>query len=708
MFWFVENLAKQSMRTGVLPWDFKLETEISKQIRHDKNARQNWYRNAGTIHHFYTPLEPANPNMRPSKDNPPRAIHAFAADYDLPIPAQRVDEAIAAMKFKPAYVERSLGGNVRLVWLLPRPILVETYDFCCFVLEKAMKWLELDLLPGLDESAFTTPTRLLCNGADWKSTGFKPIPEAEVQAFFVSCGKEFNFKGGDGALIPLDVIEAKLKETYPSFNWPGDFSPDTQGPTFWIPESTSPLSAILKPEGLITFAAHAIKPFYSWADLLGVEFVRQFHVESISKATNDVWWDGKRFWRRKGAKAHYKSLEASELTNFFQVQCRLSTKPASDGISPVATALNHIYDSNFVDGAAPFVFRPSGPVDFMGKRILNTYSGGVLQPATEPQEWAVNFPFLAALFDNMFDPAPQKEWFLAWWKHFYESGLNLTPLPGQNIFLMGGAGIGKTLANREIIGRSVGAHTDASDFLIKGAPFNSELFESPLWCVDDEQAGDSESSRQSFQSMLKKVTANQTFKHNKKFEVATMTEWMGRVVCTTNLDFVSSRLLGSMDNTSADKTSIFRCAAESKIVFPPRQKVIETINTELPCLLRWLVDWTPPLDIPRNPRYGYGSYHEPSLLSNAKQGSKSAPFKELLVEALQNYFRDNPEAESFKGSVTKIIRMLHLNPLNDSVLRTLRLEQTSRYLEAIQREGQLKCEVVSGDMDERIWVFKKL
>jgi hypothetical protein len=708
MFWFVENLAKQSMLTGVLPWDFKLTGEVSKQIRHDKNARQLWYRNASTVHYFYTPLEPANPNMRPSKDNPPRAIHAFAADYDLPIPPQRVDEAIAAMKYKPAWVERSLGGNVRLVWLLPRPILVETYDFCCFVLEKAVKWLELDMLPGLDESAFTTPTRLLCNGAEWRATGHKGLPEAEVQAFFVACGKEFNFKGGDGSLIPLDVIEAELKKAYPAFNWPGDFTPDSQGPTFWIPESTSPLSAILKPEGLITFAAHAIKPFYSWADLLGSEFVRQFHVESISKATTDIWWDGKRFWRRKGASQTYKSLEAAEMSNFFQVQCRLSSKPASDGISPIATALNHLYDNNFVDGAAPFVFRKSGLIEFMGKRILNTYAGSVMAPAEAPQEWAVNFPFIGALLDNLFDPASQKDRFLAWWKHFYLSGLNFTPLPGQNIFLMGGAGVGKTLLNREIIGRSVGAHTDASDFLIKGASFNSELFESPLWCVDDEQAGDSESARQAFSSMLKKVTANQTFKHNKKFEVATMTEWMGRVVCTTNLDFVSSRLLGSMDNTSADKTCLFRCASESKIKFPHRSEVVSKIKAELPNFLRWLLDWEPPLDIPRDSRYGYSSYHEPSLLNNAQQGSKSAPFKELLVEALRDYFRDNPAAEDYRGSVTKIIRLLHLNPHNDSVLRSLRLEQTSRYLEAIQREGKLACDVVTGDLDERVWVFKKL
>jgi hypothetical protein len=279
-------------------------------------------------------------------------------------------------------------------------------------------------------------------------------------------------------------------------------------------------------------------------------------------------------------------------------------------------------------------------------------------------------------------------------------------MPGQNVFLMGGANVGKTLTNRGIVGRSVGGFMDAAEFLIHNAAFNSELFEVPLWSVDDETMGESSATQNNFHAMLKKTAANQQFKHNKKFEVACMTEWMGRIICTTNLDYVSSRALGSMDNTSMDKTNIFRCASESKIVFPNRHELGRIIETELPYLLRWMLDWNPPDFIERDVRYGYKAKHESSLLDKSHQGSRIAPFKEILIESLSGYFKSNSDPV-WRGTVTQLIRLFHSNPLNDIVLRSLRLEQINRYLEMIQREDLVKCFVEMGEMKTRVWVFPR-
>lgn len=706
MFWFSKNLTELTFHPAPpMPWDFSFAAPISDQVRKDKRARQDWYQSKATDHYFYTTIEAANPNMRPSKENPPRAIHAFAVDYDLKISPERIQEAIAEMPFKPAYVERSLGGNARLVWLLPRPIPVDTYDFCAFILERSIDWLALGLLPGLDEAAFKSPTRLLCNGCDWQATGQGPISATALQAFFVACGKEFRFKGpAEGIQMPLDVVETELKKRYPSFNWPVDFLPDSQGPTFWIPESTSPASAILKPEGIITFAAHASKPFYSWSDLLGAEFVKAYAVEAIAKATQDIYWDSKRFWKKK--EGIYTALDAPELNNFFRVQCKLSVKPGAGGSSAIDTALDHIYNAGAVSGAGPFVFRPPGVINFMGRKVLNTYRNRAIQPA-EGEADRDNFLFLAALLESMFDPTDQVNHFLAWWKHAYAAAVNEVPMPGQNIFLMGGAGVGKTLLNREIVGRSLGGHIDASNFLIRGESFNNQLFEVPLWCIDDETASESESTRQNFSAMLKKCTANSTHNHKKKFEVESMVEWLGRIFCTTNLDYVSSRLLGSMDNTSMDKTSLFRCSKEATFQFPSRLEVQAAILRELPYFLRWLLDWTPPEEVIPDMRFGYKSYHDPGLLEKSHQGSRSAPFKELLVESLMDYFENHPEKTEWRGSVTQVIRLLHVNPMNEYVIRTMRIEQASRYLEAIQREGLIKCTVESGDDKQRLWCFAR-
>lgn len=708
MIFYSVNLTGKDLITGVLPWEFEPSEVLTDEIRKNKEARQKWYRTPETRHYFYTMVEGANPNMRPSKDNPPKFKHGFHTDFDLKIPESRVDEVVSTMRIKPAWIERSLSGNLRLVWTFKSPLAVESYDFCTFILEQAVKWLSLDLLPGLDTPAFTDPARLLCNGCNWRATGHGDVDEAELQAFFVKCGKEFRFKPSDDNNIPLDAVEKEILVRFPSFAWPGDFVLDSQGPTFWIAESTTPLSAIVKADGMFTFSGHASKPFYSWAEILGVEFVKNFSTKSISEATREIFWDSKRFWRK--IEGRYCSLDSPELQNFFKVACRLSAKPGKEGHSPVDLALDHIYNTARIAGAAPHMFRPPGVLQFQGQRVLNTYIPRVALPADEHTPWGADgkFSFLSQHFDNLFDPAHQKFHFLAWWKAFYLSGLNMKPMPGQNAFLMGGVNVGKTLTSRAIIGRSVGGFADASDFLIKGGGFNSELLTVPLWCVDDETMGESGASQSTFQAMLKKTAANQSFQHNKKFEVGSTTEWSGRIVCTTNLDYISSRALGPMDNGSADKTCVFRCASQGKITFPNRHILAEIIDRELPYFLRWLAEFDPTAHgVAEDVRYGYKAYHEPSLLDQAQQGSKAAPFKELLYEALLEYFQANRDAAQWRGSLTQLIRMLHSNPLNDSVMRSLRLEQTNRYIEIIQREDCICCSVEPGPLNTRIWVFNR-
>lgn len=707
-FFAAVNLTQQTV-APCSPWEFKPAKEIGKQIRHDKESRQEWYRNVATRHNFYTGIEAANPNQRASKENnPPRFLHGFAVDYDLKLTNENISTAINAMEMKPQYVERSLGGNARLVWLLPKPLPVDSYDFCVYLLDKAVEWLRMELLPGLDRNAFTDPQRLLCNGGEWVATGLPTITEHQLQAFFVGAGKEFRFKSEDGVEIPIEVVEKAIREKFPAFTWSGEFIPDSQGPSFWIPESTSSMSAIVKPDGMFSFSAHAIKPFYSWGDILGADFVKKFTTESISKATSDIYWDEKKFWRKK--KGVYIGMDKEELTNYFRCECGLSAKPGKNGVSPIDLALSHIYNENFVANAAPYVFQPSGVLIYQGKRRLNTYVHNIVVPAQGVQEWGPsgNFPFISALLDNLFSPPEQLPHLLAWWKYFYTSGLNLNPMPGQVVFLMGGVGVGKTLLNRELIGRSVGGFVDASNHIIKGGEFNIHMYEVPHWCIDDDTINDSPQAQANVQVVLKKSVANHDFLVNKKFNNSGMTCWMGRIVCTTNLDQVSSRMLGPLDNSSMDKICVMRCKKEGSIKFPNREDTIKFCERELPFFLRWLVDWNPPLTVERDARFGYKSFHERSLLEQSTQSSRIAPFKELLIGMLDDHFKQEPQSTEWRGTVTKMLQSLHMNPQNDSVMRTLRLEQINRYLEQVEKEGLLKCRTEVGRLNTRVWVFDRL
>jgi len=707
MFFSAPNMVTKSVQVCV-PWEYQTTQPISDEVRHNKETRQHFYKNKNTQHCFYTAIEAISSTQRVSKDNPPKAIHGFIADYDLKIPAERIGEAIKAMDLKPSYFETSLGGNFRLVWLLEQPLQVDSAAFGTFIQQQAHDWLRLGLLPGLDRPAFEEVSRLYCNGCAWEEIDQGiAIPAAKSQAFFVECGRKYRFRAGDDECVPLDLVEKALHEKYPAFTWPGTFELETQGPSFWIDGSVSVQSAIVKPGGMFTFAAHATKPFYSWTELLGKEFTDGFQADAIAKATEDIWWDSKSFWRKVGGT--YVPLDRAELASYFKVTCRLSGKPGQSGVSQAESAFEHLFNHQRVTGAAPFVFRRPGLIIFDSERKLNTYSGEPLQPAGDGTElWAVNFPFLAALLDSLFDPPRQKPFFLAWLRHFYLSALNWEPRPGQNYFLLGGAGIGKTLLNRVGVGGLVGGFIDASDYLVAGAQFNSHLFKRGLWVLDDDSPAGSQQSITRVHMMFKKIAANQQMLCNTKFQNATLLEWMGRIGCTANLDFISTRIVGPLDNSSLDKTNLFRCVKVSPIAFPDRGEITQIITNELPHFARYLIDWEPPAEVERDSRYGYKAFQEGSLLDKTYQGSPTASFKEILIEFLAAYFQNEPKAEYWEGTVSMLLRSLLVSQANDLILKSLRLEQTSRFLEQIGREGGLKSEVIKGNHNTRIWRFYRL
>lgn len=694
-FFACRNLTEKAF-AEVTPWEFSPAESPSEKVRHDKIERQAFYHSPATVWQFYTAIEPANPNQRISKENPPLRLHGLVADYDVVIPDTRIDEVIAEMKHPPAWVERSLGGKTRLVWPLVRPILLDGTKHAAYVLQEAVAWLSLGLLPGLDEGAFTDPARLLCNGAVWRSTGKPPIDDPELQAFVVKTAQSYNFSPAvSGNKIPLDAVEAQIRKVFPSFGWPSDFILESQGPSWWVPGSTSPMSAIVKDEGMLTFSDHAEKPFYTWTDILGKDFTKEFADASISKATNDIWFDSKNWWRR--IKGVYKPCGEKEMNNHFKVACGMTDKKTID------EAFNHLFNECRVDGAAPFMFRPEGRIQYMGNPVLNIASARVLPPV------AGEYPFLAAFLPRLFLNEEQYIRWRAWFQYFYKSGLEQRPRPGQAIFMLGPPGIGKGFCSHEVVGKAMGGFTDASAFLVNGDTFGSENFHRPVLCIDDETPGGNAAVQERFGAMVKKAVANQEFKYHAKFQVPTMVEWSGRVIVTVNLDYASTRILIPMDNSNLDKICIFRCTSDESIkeLFPERYELQSRMLSELPAYLYDLVNWVPPDSVPRDGRFGYGSFHDPALLDQTHQTSRSAPFKEILLEELTTFFKNSPEATEWRGNVTQLYRLMLYNPLNDGILRKLSLDHINRYIEQIAREGLIKCTAETGDAKTRVWIIAK-
>lgn len=705
-FFSVTNLTSKVMVQSE-PWTFAAVEKISAQVRGDKQARQDWYVTASTNHNFYTGIESSNPNQRISTSNPPRLMHGVVADFDLPIPDARWREVVEKMKVKPQWVERSLGGNLRLVWQFSRPIPLDSEAFAIFILNQARTWLQLDLLPGLDGPAFVDPARLYCNGCQWTPVDPHPVTDNAIQGFFVRCGKAYAFKDAvEESQVPLDVIERAIIAKYPGFVWPGEFAVESQGPTFWIPESVSPMSAIVKRNGMFTFSGNAAKPFYTWADILGPQFATDWANDAIAAATKEVYFDGHDYWKYNECDGRFVSMTKDALSIHFKVNCRVSSKPDKSGNTMIDQCLSHVHDYARVAGAGPVLFQPVGKVFMCNSWVVNTAPKiSVVQPsgAADPQ-----FPFLDSLFSTIFDPADQKWPFLAWLKYFYVGALNQNPGPGQSLFFAGGVGIGKTLLNRQIIGELVGGHVDASRFLLGQTAFNSHLFESPLWSVDDSTPADSDAAHRTFSSYIKAMTANQTFEYNKKFQNSFTISWCGRIIVTLNLTETSSRALIAMDDSVAEKVSLFKCASKPTVVFPARDMLRGTIKAELPHLAQWLVNWQVPADLLGDTRYGVKHWHEPSLLDKARQASRSAPFSELMIDFLTRYFSDNPSATHWTGSVTQVMRAISEDPMNEHSVRSLRLDQVNRHLEALAKDGGINCVSEVGKHKIRVWRFARL
>ncbi len=715
MFYQLPNLTGSDTSECPAPWDFKITVAIPAQVRADKESRQFWYMNPETKHQFYTPFEGVNKLARVNKEsNPPHGTWGIVADYDTAIPESTVLEAIAGMKIKPTYYETSLSGYRRLVWFFEEMALIGTYEYGVFFQQESRKWLNLDVLPQLDEGALTSPSRLFCNGGIWKATGEKPVGARVVQAFQVKCGGKFNFKPSSQVRdIPIDNVVPALKEKYgAAFEaWPDTFTLGAQGPTFWIPDSLSPRSAIVKEGGMFTFAAHAEKPFYSWGDLLGKEFVSDFVDDALAKATHNIWWDGKTYWRPNERSA-FRADDGRGMELHLKVNCRLSTKPGDDGSSAVEKALRFVREVQGVESAAFFTFEPAGPIDKEGLLYLNRYYRKSIQPCNDTgmtMGERGKFPFLSLLLNWELTPnrEDQLSHLLSNMKVYYESAFYMKPCAGQNSTFQGGQGCGKSLLSEMVMGRLVGGSIDASPLLVDGSTFNATFFEFAHWRLDDDSAlKGGKRSIDAVYSDMKKYAANTSFTANEKFQKPYKTFWNGRIWVTVNQDARSRHLISA--DTDLDKLNMYACQTDEWAIrnfpFPDRDKILAIIEKELPYFARFLLEFQIPDRWLDKKRWGVYSYQEPGMLDLARQASPAALVKEILIDYLNFHFVSVDTASS---NISLPVSQLYKNLSNFSpeIMRGIRPDAFVRHMDSIDK--QVPAIVSTGPGNTKVWTFNR-
>lgn len=288
----------------------------------------------------------------------------------------------------------------------------------------------------------------------------------------------------------------------------------------------------------------------------------------IAEAIKNIYWDGSNFWYRNDCGWCIAGLS--------EIRSRLKFNHKLTG-PQIKEALVQLHEENRIEAAGPFVFRPEGILEIEGRRVLNTAVNCAVKPVAEgeKQYWGPdgNFPYLSRLVDSLLGWHTQRESFLSWWKTFYTSALTNTPARGENILILGGVGVGKTLLARTI-GESVGGSVDVSGTRIE---FFSDTLSIPLWRIED--APFNSRTAIDWAGVLARKSP-QTHRYHRKYVHPIMVEWAGRVVITSSDDAISARILGPCEN-------VFRCLPGT----PPtlRAAISETINQELPYFLRWLL-----------------------------------------------------------------------------------------------------------------------
>ena len=705
----IPNLVSTSVEL-IAPWEFKGLVPADVRGPKAKKARSAWMQNPETQHSAYSGWEGLNPSLRLSDapdGNPPYALRALVGDYESSVGPEELAAGLRRIgqAFAPMWQETSLSGYAHFVWPLEKPILVPNRAFAVALLEFILKEMKLqNFVVGLDVPAFTSPERYYTNSCGWRKVSDNVLPHDLVAGWVMKVAEKFTFKGQGAVKIPLDVVWSEIQRKFPGVDWPGDFVVGSQGPSFFVSGSSSPKSAIVKEEGIYTFSQHATKPWWSWKDLLGAAFVSNYESRALGAAVEGIFHDGQSYWRCTG-RGIWRPYTKEDTASHLKLAKGLSSQAARGEGSEVERALEHIRTWNDVVGAAPFVFRPAGALEVGHRdRVLNTFTRRVISPVDGPVKWGPGgqFPFISEYIGGLLDPVEQLDFLLAWMKRFYEGALNLSLEGGQNVFLVGPVGTGKTLFSTVLLARLVAGHAPAENYLLGKTDFNSQLFEHALWTVDDTSANDDAPTHRKFSSIVKRMAANTTFEYHAKFRVPTQVHWRGRVVITLNSDEESIRLLPDLDISILDKLMIFR-ASNRRMPFGSNKEVEAQIDRELPYFARYLLDYEVPERCKGSSRFGVAPYHEASLVRVAQLTSGLNSFLEILEDWRAEYFAEH--SEPWVGTAHQFLVELHRDAAKSTVLRGLNIQRVMMQLSALRRKGYPLSADDSASEGMRLWTI---
>lgn len=672
---------------------------------------REWCNSKSTKHCFYSAVEAIDPTHRVTVDNPAFKMHGLVVDYDAVAPQGAIDliSENGAAGMLPRWVSRTYSNKRRVVWEFEKPILVDNEEITDRFMALLAKELKVkNILPNADPSSFKR-AQYFELGTDWQEIkGWNLIPSTTLEYLFVKAATAKQLKH-EGPTIPLEKVADEVEARYPG-RWPGEFVEGARGPLFWIEDGIDRVGCQVGEFGMLCYSERAGKSFLHWGEIFGKDFVREFEAERIGSAAEGLWFDGQKYWRKNDGDL-WRARNKDDTIMWLKGQ-GISASAMSKGLaSDAEKVLLTAQDLREVKGAAPLVHDNREVAVINGERYLNISAIRITEPAEKAT--VADFPWLHEFFEKVWDEPreTQRDHFLAWLQHWYRSCLAGRPQQGQAVFIAGPASSGKTFLNHQILGRIMGGHSDATNYLLGQTNFNKQDSEVALWACDDSRGSSSWENKAAFSGAIKKHVANPVVRCEGKNQNAFTIPWKGRIVVTCNTEEESLEIIPQLNATIKDKLMLFYWGLW-QAMFLPDGGTERLVAAELPYFLRWLLDWKPPTEVlSNNPRYRVASYHHPKMLAHAHESSPAARLAELLDEWKQQFSDTTSKARAEEDgcawmTATKLRKELSLDPSARDALKEFSRNRMAQALGELGPEYICDSRTHSGNKEYKIRIRK--
>lgn len=405
---------------------------------------------------------------------------------------------------------------------------------------------------------------------------------------------------------------------------------------------------------------------------------------------DDIYYDGKTFFMKAGD-GIWRYEMAAMLSS--ELKCRgISDRPPKGAaMSEMDKAKADIRKFRRVDGAGPSLYNPNEIWFDGGKRYLNTSKNVRIVPAAPVAgNWGDGFPRYAAILDNVFADPDYKEFFMAWFKRFYESAERGKLDMGQAMILVGPVHCFKTFFIERLLKPAMGGYADLSSIVSgEGNGFNADLFQSPLAIIDDTKAAESEAQVNRYASAIKKLVAHGTHKYHEKYLTPIMVEWRGRVVIAANDDPVSIKAVPALDISNKDKIIALALKTYEE---GPTVKELEGVESELPAFLAWIKAWDVPAKyIDAANRYYIRSYIAEEVMEKIAAASPTAELRDMLNTWWERRGQDDP----WEGTAVDLHQSFNDVFDNTSLTRQWSVRALGRRLAELQNQGDPNIQLIS-------------